>query len=481
MSVAKADGFRVVVVDDDAEMRESLVHLLQKVNWNVTALSRGEDVHDCLQTATPDVILCDVQMSGMSGLDVLKSLSNRPAPPVVLISAHGDIPMAVKAMSDGAYSFLEKPFDPRRLLTVLRHAAEKYRLQLGSGRLKQRLASLSGLDRIFLGDAQSIKDLREAVIDLSETDAPVMVLGDTGTGKGVVAQALHDLSPRSAGPFIAIDCATVPVARFEDMLFGSEPGEPGALARADGGTLFLDEVATFPLEAQAKLLRVLETREFLSPVRSQPERVDIRVLSASNEDLRSAVAEGRFREDLFYRLHVIPIHMPALKERDEDVLAIADKLLSDYANEEGKPFKGFDAKVRAVFRAYPWPGNVRQLQNVVRNIVVLNDGELVDSSMLPAPLDQLVDNVKPLPASLTADLAASQGAHHPGVSFEHAGSSLMPARKEDLRPLDEMERQIIEYAIELCDGNVPQAASRLGISASTIYRKRQNWEEKLDA
>ena len=261
-------------------------------------------------------------------------------------------------------------FDPRRLLTVLRHAAEKYRLQLGSGRLKQRLASLSGLDRIFLGDAQSIKDLREAVIDLSETDAPVMVLGDTGTGKGVVAQALHDLSPRSAGPFIAIDCATVPVARFEDMLFGSEPGEPGALARADGGTLFLDEVATFPLEAQAKLLRVLDTREFLSPGRSQPERVDIRVRSASNEDLRSAVSAGRFREDLFHRLNTVMLTLPPLRDHREDIPLLYTHFLNQYADLYEVVVPDTSSEDLAFLLSHDWPGNVRELRNVAERRVL---------------------------------------------------------------------------------------------------------------
>ena len=324
---AAGDGYRIIVIDDDREMRDSLSHLLTAAKWHVDTLARAEDVTKRLGDAAPDAILCDVRMPGMTGLDLLRSLSGATAPPVVLISAHGDIPMAVEAMRDGAYSFLEKPFDPRRLLTVLRHAADQHRLTLDAARLKSRLARLSGLDRVLLGDTESIRSLREDVLDLSGTDAAVMLLGDTGTGKELVARALHDLSPRAAGPFEAINCAAIPVDHFEAAIFGVDGGAQGTLARADTGTLFLDEIGACPAAAQAKLLRVLETREFTPLGAARTQKVDIRVVSASNEDTDAAVADGRLREDLFYRLNTVMLTLPPLKERRDDVLLLYAKFL----------------------------------------------------------------------------------------------------------------------------------------------------------
>jgi len=247
---------------------------------------------------------------------------------------------------------------------------------------------------------------------------------------------------------------------------GAVADREGAAARANGGTLFLDEICEMDMSLQTKLLRFIQTNSFQKVGGSKMENVDIRFVCATNKDPMVEVAEGRFREDLFYRLHVIPVHMPPLSDRGEDVLNIANKLLDDYVAEENKAFQGFDDDVRGVFAAYPWPGNVRQLQNVIRNIVVLNDGERVSVDMLPAPLDQLVGTVQPLPGKEA--VASVTG---PGIN-----SSLLPARAEDLRPLDTMEREIIEHAIDLCGDNVPKAAAYLGISASTIYRKRQGWE-----
>ena len=236
---------RVLVVEDDRAMRQSLVDLLEAAGWRVLAVPRAEKAQGALPGFEADVILSDMRMPGMSGLELLQSLGD-DAPPVVLISAHGDIPMAVQAIQAGAYSFVEKPYDPRRLLTILQHAAEQTRMRADNARLKARLLALSGLDRVLVGDTAQLRALRSQVLDLAETAAPVLLLGETGTGKDLVARALHDLGPRSGQPFLAVNCALLSAEKFEAEMFGRADGPDGRILQADGGTLFLDEICACP-------------------------------------------------------------------------------------------------------------------------------------------------------------------------------------------------------------------------------------------
>ena len=483
------DKSRVLLVEDTVPLARTYEAYLADEPYDVTHVETGKEALAFLADNPPDVVLLDLMLPDMDGLSILEHISTEQIPSaVVVVTANASLNTAIDAMRLGALDFMVKPFTADRLKVTLKNVLERQQLTQIVETYR------NDIDRQeyqgFIGASLAMQRVYRIIDSAAGSKATVFITGESGTGKEVCAEAIHRQSPRAAKQIVALNCGAIPKDLMESEIFGHVKGaftgavsdRDGAATRAAGGTLFLDEICEMDLNLQTKLLRFIQTGTFQKVGGSKLEDVDIRFVCATNKDPMVEVAEGRFREDLFYRLHVIPIHMPDLKERDEDVLAIADKLLADYAGEEGKPFKGFDAKVRAVFSTYPWPGNVRQLQNVVRNIVVLNDGDLVDSSMLPAPLDQLVDNVKPLPASLTTSPAGHAHPHHSAVSSSaHAASSLMPAHKEDLRPLDEMERQIIEYAIELCDGNVPQAASHLGISASTIYRKRQNWEEKLEA
>ena len=281
--------WRVLVVDDDKEMRQSLVDLIEASGSQVKALARAGEVERWLGQFRPDVILSDVRMPGMSGLELLSSLTNDSAPPVVLISAHGDIPMAVEAMQNGAYSFVEKPYEPRRLLSILAHAAEQQRMRETNARLRARLLQLSGLEGLLLGETPQIAAVRADVTSLTDSPAAVLIQGETGTGKELVARALHDLGPKVDGPFVAVNAAQL------------APGHLGQLAKqADGGTLFLDEILACPVDVQAMLLRLIETGEILTE--SGLEHLDLRVLSATNEDVSQAAEDGRLRKDLFYRL-----------------------------------------------------------------------------------------------------------------------------------------------------------------------------------
>ncbi|MEX0303811.1 MAG: sigma-54-dependent transcriptional regulator, partial [Leisingera sp.] len=293
--------FRILVIDDDKSMRLSVTELLEAAGWQVTAVPRAATALERMAEIQPDAILSDVRMPGMSGLDLLNSLDLAAAPPLVLISAHGDIPMAVKAMQDGAYSFVEKPYEPRRLLAILRHAAEQHRMRQDNARLKARLCKLSGLDRILLGRTPAVVQLRQDILDLAETGAAVLIQGETGTGKELVARALHDLGPNAEAPFLALNCAALSPDTFEADMFGVAGSNDGRLLAASGGTLFLDEICSCPPAVQAKLLRLLEDKQILPAGGGLPVPVSFRVISATNEDPEQAVQDGRLRRDLLFR------------------------------------------------------------------------------------------------------------------------------------------------------------------------------------
>jgi len=436
MKPQEGDGLRVIVVDDDREMRNSLAHLLTKANWRVEAFARGEDVAARLGEFAPDVVLSDVRMPGMSGLDLLAAMGGEYGPPVVLISAHGDIPTAVKAMQDGAYSFLEKPFDPARLLMVLRHAAKQFRQELETRRLKARLASLSGLDRILLGESPSIVALRQEVFDLADSEAPVMVQGETGTGKELVARALHDLSRHAGGPFVAINCAAIPLEHFEASMFGTVDGVRGTLASADSGTLFLDEIAACPMELQAKLLRAIETQEFTMLGASSPTKVKMRLVSASNEHLDTAISEGRFRQDLFFRLNAVVLTLPALRERRQDIVLLYTHFLAQqselYEIEAPQP----SAEDIAALMSHDWPGNVRELRHVAgRRILAARRG-----AGSVAEAIRRDDDLDEVPETLRAAIAA-------------------------------FEKQLISQAIRTHLGRMDAVAEALGIGRRTLNEK----------
>ena len=476
------DDFRVLLVEDTVPLARTYEAYLEGEAYDIKHVETGKEALAILAESPPDAVLLDLMLPDMDGLQILEHISTKQIPSaVVVITANASLNTAIDAMRLGALDFLVKPFNADRLKVTLNNVLERQHLSqiVETYRKEIDRQEYQG----FIGSSLAMQRVYRIIDSAAGSKATVFITGESGTGKEVCAQAIHDQSPRAPKPFIALNCGAIPKDLMESEIFGHTKGSftgavadrDGAATRANGGTLFLDEICEMDLNLQTKLLRFIQTGTFQKVGGAQMEDVDIRFVCATNKDPMLEVAEGRFREDLFYRLHVIPIHMPDLKERGEDVLAIAEKLLGDYAREESKPFQGFDDQVRAVFSAYPWPGNVRQLQNVIRNIVVLNDGEKVSSDMLPAPLDRLVDSVEPLPVDTSGSGGPVQMTGAAGVMT--AVNALKPSNATDLRPLDEMEREIIEHAIGLCDGNVPRAASHLGISASTIYRKRQAWEE----
>jgi len=370
-------------------------------------------------------------------MELLKQLMEyTPCPPVVLITANGDIPMAVEAMQIGAYSFIEKPFDPRRLLTVLKHAAEQHRLSQDTERLKARLTHLSGLDRILIGEADEIAAIREDVLNFAEIDASVMILGETGTGKEVVARALHDLSLRSSGPFTGLNCATIPAESFEVSMFGEAGKSRGILAGADGGTLFLDEIAACPLPIQAKLLRAIETREFTPIGGDKAIPVNIRILSASNEDIEAAVADGRLRSDLLYRLNTLVLNLPTLRDRRGDIVL----LFSHFCEEYGRVYEVSPPELSTddmtALMAHEWPGNVRELRHVAeRRVLAARRGRGSVADAIRADHD-----VSDVPETLREAVAV-------------------------------FERELVAKAIKTHKGKMDAVAEALGIGRRTLNEK----------
>ncbi len=454
----------VLLVEDTPSLAELYRGYLKGSAYVVTTVETGAAALEHLTGRTPAALLLDLQLPDMNGLDILKTVKARGLPTeVIVVTAHGSINTAVEAMREGAFDFIVKPFPAERLRVTLRNAVERYKLRAVVDSFQEELGR--GRCGDFVGSSLAMQAVYRIIDSAAASKASVFITGESGTGKELCAEALHRKSPRRNGPFVALNCAAVPRDLMESEIFGHVKGaftgatadREGAAKRADGGTLFLDEICEMDLSLQSKLLRFIQTGT-VQPVGSDKvESVDIRIVCATNRDPLAEVRAGRFREDLFYRLQVIPIELPPLRERDDDVILLARHFLDMFAREEKKVFTGLSAEVEAILRRHSWPGNVRELQNVMRNVVVLNAGGEVVPSMLSSGLRNL------------APAAASANGHGGNGGTEQPGAG-------QILPLWQVERDAIEAAIKACGGNIPRAAALLEISPSTIYRKLQAWE-----
>ncbi|MEM7016145.1 MAG: sigma-54 dependent transcriptional regulator [Pseudomonadota bacterium] len=463
----------VLIVEDSRSMRLLYTEYLREESAKILKAETGSEALELIQRHLPHVIVLDLHLPDMNGMDILNHVVEQQLPSsVVVVTGHGSVDVAVGAMRSGAFDFIEKPFSPERLMVTLRNAMERQRL---SNLLEQYKEDNLDHYHGFIGASPTMHAVYRIIGNAAPSKATIFITGESGTGKEVCAEALHKESERVDKPFVPINCAAIPRDLMESEIFGHIKGaftgahatRQGAASRANGGTLFLDEICEMDLDLQTKLLRFIQSGTFQKVGSSETEKVDVRFICATNRDPLKEVEEGRFREDLYYRLHVIPIYLPPLRERAQDVLMIARKFLGDYASEENKPFKQFSPEVEKVFLAYAWPGNVRQLQNIMRNVVVLNDAVSVTVDMLPPPLNNL--DVSAMKAK--EDNESANGAN----DGQETGSS-DGFNADVIRPLWEVERDVIEHAIKLCDDNIPKAAAQLEISASTIYRKRQSWQ-----
>jgi DNA-binding NtrC family response regulator len=460
---------KLLLVEDNPAIAKTYLEYLRRGSYDATHCETGAAALAALARAGVAVVLLDLQLPDMPGLDILKKIVAQRLPCVVIvITANGSINVAVEAMREGAADFLVKPFAPERLLITIEHALERRDLKriVSTIPAHEDGGQFSG----FIGDSLAMRGVYRVIDIAAASRAPVFITGESGTGKELAAEAVHRRSARSGKAFIALNCAAMPKDLIESEIFGHVKGaftgavseRDGAGTLADGGTLFLDEICEMDVVLQAKLLRFVQTGIFTKVGGSQPQKSDIRFVSATNRDPLREVEAGRFREDLYYRLYVMPLGLPPLRERERDLLQIARHFLALYAAEEGRRFEGFAPAAEALLLEYAWPGNVRQLQNIVRQVVLLNDGGIVTLEMLPPPL---------APAGVRLERPVQP-------AFAHAVPDMPPSvlSAEPNFSLAEMERGLIELALEQSSGNVLKAAAVLEISPSTLYRKREQFQ-----
>jgi DNA-binding NtrC family response regulator len=455
MTESRPARARLLVVDDEPHQREMLSGILDRAGYQVETAADGHEAVRLLERGSFDLILTDQRMPGMEGIELLERVRGaHPSLPVVLMTAYGSVSSAVEAMKRGAADYLTKPFERDELLLVLDKV-------LRHCRLEDEVAALHGAlkDRCRMGNLIGTSAVMQEVFSLAErvahTDIPVLIRGESGTGKELVARAIHQASPRSEGPFVALNCAAIPETLLESEFFGHERGaftgavraRPGRFRQAQGGTLFLDEIAAMRVDLQAKLLRVLQERE-IQPLGSTGSiRVDVRILAATGENLEEAIREKRFRDDLFYRLNVVPIQLPPLRERPDDIPLLVDHFLKVSAGKFGREGLGMQSEVMDRLQEHAWAGNVRELENCVERMVLLSRSDRLTAADLPPNVRQ-----RPGPADAGGD------------GFQLPASGVR---------LPELERELIVQALRRSRGGLAPAARLLGISYKTLQYRIQ--------
>ena len=447
----------ILIIDDEPDIRLLIEGILSDEGYETRGAGDSDAALVAFRSRRPSLVILDVWLQGsrMDGLGLLQSFhSEEPHVPVVLISGHGTIEIAVGAIQQGAYDFIEKPFQSDRLLLVIRRALEAAALSRENAELRLR----AGPEATLTGDSPAMSQLRGAVERVAPTGSRVLIQGPAGSGKDVVARMIHTRSRRADGPFITLNCATLNPARFEEELFGLEAGpdpvahprRAGVLERAHGGTLLLDEVSDMPLETQGKIVRALQDQTFERLGGSARVKVDVRVLSATNKDLHAEIAAGRFREDLFYRLSVVPMKVPALKERREDVPGLGRYFMARSAESAGMPERELSADALAALQAYDWPGNVRQLRNAMDWLLIMapgGAGDAIRAEMLPPEIGSRV------PVQLQTD---------PGADV-----MALPLREaRDLFETQYLQAQLLRFG-----GNISRTAQFVGMERSALHRK----------
>jgi DNA-binding NtrC family response regulator len=451
----------ILLVEDKNELRAMLRKALERAGYAVEDVPDGSTAVAKVQSRRYLVVLTDLKLPGCSGIDLLRRARQAdPTIPVILITAYGSVEEAVTAMKEGAFDFIQKPVDLEHLKLLVERAARQQELLRENLLLREEYAARYGFPRI-VGEHPAMKELSQRVQRIAATDSTVLLLGESGTGKELIARALHHLSPRRDHPFVALNCAAIPEGLVENELFGHERGaytgagarKIGKLELAHRGTIFLDEVAELPLAIQSKLLRVLEERQFERVGGTQVIEVDVRILTATNKDLRAAIAAKSFREDLYFRVSAVPLTIPPLRERGDDVLLLAEHFLERFRREFRKPSLRLSEEASARLHSYPWPGNIRELQNTIERAAILCDGEAMDVAALQLPVPQ------PTAVEMPA------GALPEGFQWEGT------LEEVSSRAQAYVERFKVETALRECKWNKTRAAEKLGVSYKTLLSK----------
>jgi two-component system response regulator HydG len=452
-----ADPATLLVADDDPGLRESLERTLTREGYQVVLASDGRAALERVQAGGIDLIVTDLKMPGLTGLELLRAAKAiMPDVDVILLTAFGTVEEAVKAMKDGAYDFLTKPFRREQLIKLIDKALERRELIEQNRALKKQLEDIRAKGQM-IGASPSFRRMMTLIEQIADSSATALIQGESGTGKELVARTIHERSARRNGPFVAVNCAALPETLLESELFGYEKGAfTGAAARKEGrfelanaGTLFLDEVGDLSLVTQPKILRVLQEGEFERLGGTRSLQVDVRIVAATNQDVAEMVKEKRFREDLYYRLNVITIRVPPLRERHEDIRVLAQHFLRVYAAKNGRKLDGFSAEAVERLESYAWPGNVRELENLVERSVVLARKDRIDAEDLP----EEVMGVKRPPRDAILELVGT--------------------------PLADIERRLLDETLRITGGNKTQAAKLLGIDVRTVARKLERREDDL--
>ena len=443
----------ILIVDDEADIRELVAGVLGDEGFETRTAAHAEGALMALAERRPSLVILDVWLQGssMDGIELLDAMKSRdPTLPIVVISGHGNLDTAVAAIKRGAYDYIEKPFQAEQLLLVVRRATETERLRREYEALKERV----GVDIELTGTSQQINQVRATLKRVAATGSRVLISGPAGSGKEVAARLLHQWSPRIDAPFVVVSAARMTPERVEEALFGVEEGgenvRAGLLEQAHGGTLFLDDVADMPMTTQAKILRVLTEQVFQRVGGARWVRVDVRVISATSRDLAAEIAAGRFREDLYYRLNVVPVRLPPLSERREDVAELARYFLARYAAERGMPTPDLSEDAVAALQTYDWPGNVRQLRNVIERTMIMAPS----ASMATLEIDMLPSEVTAEPSRLMPGQAARS----------IMGTPLREAREA-------FEREYLRAQIRRFSGNISRTAAFIGMERSALHRK----------
>ncbi len=444
-----SDAFSLLVVDDEPNIRSGLAKGLAGEADIVDTAVDADDALAKFEKADYQLVIADVRLNcGITGIELLKKiLFSRPQTAVIMITAHGTVEMAVEAMHAGAFDFILKPLDLNLIRQQVRKARQYHQLRVENQRLRNRLASAGEVSNIIGGGA-AMQGVLQQIRQVAATEATVMIQGESGTGKELVAHALHDLSDRSSGPFIAVNLGAMPESLLESELFGHEKGsfsgatrqKPGCFEQASGGTLFLDEVTEMSAKSQVDLLRVLESRRFTRVGGEAQLQTDARVVSATNRSVEDLIADGTFREDLFYRLNVIPIEVPALRARREDIPLLVEHFLEHFCKRYNREIKRLAPEAMQTIVAAPWPGNVRQLRNVIERVVVTHTGNVIHNVELPSELTPKQRDNRSLPPTLA-------------------------------EAVEGCERETIQIALEACDLHREKTAKTLGVSVRTLHYK----------